>query len=279
MKVGISTWLWVPRFTDEHADLIHKVADIGFDWIEFPLEEVNQFDYEKIGAVIRERGLSVGLTAVLRLDRDLTVDDPARNHAAVAYLRHCVDAVTALGGNCIGGGIYGGVGRIWQSTPEQRQHELERVAHHLRSVGRYAEDRGVVFGVETLIRFRSRFINTVAEALELVAMVDSPAIRVMADTFHMNVEEKDVARAIEQVGDFLVHVHANENDRTAPGSGHMDWPGIRAALRKIGYDGALVIESFGDELKARMGQPLEAQQDMIAREGCKFLREFFAAGS
>lgn len=277
MKVGISTWLWTPRFTNDDVDLIHKVADIGFDWIEFPLEEINQFDYEKIGAACRRRGLSVSLTAVLRLDRDLTVDDPARNHAALTYLQHCVDAVTALGGNRVGGGIYGGVGRIWRATPEQRRRALERVAHHLRAVGRYAAEKGVVFGVETLIRFRSSFINTVAEALELVALVDSPAIQVMADTFHMNVEEKDVARAIEQIGAHLVHVHANENDRTTPGSGHMDWHGIRAALRKIGYNGALVIESFGEELKTRAGQSPEAQREAIAREGCRFLREFFLA--
>ncbi len=275
MRVGISTWLWVQRFTNDDVDLIHKIADIGFDWIEFPLEEINQFDYKKVGAMARERGLAVGLTAVLRLDRDLTVDDSARNNAAITYLKHCVDAVTTLGGNCIGGGIYGGVGRVWQSTLEERQREMERVARHLRVIGQYAEDKGVVFGIETLVRFRSSFINTIAEALELVTMVDSPAIQVMADTFHMNVEEKDVARAIEQAGDHLVHVHANENDRTAPGSGHMDWPGIRAALKKIGYNGALVIESFGNELKINARPSREVQRERIAHEGCKFLKEFF----
>lgn len=276
MRIGISTWLWLSHFTERRIDLIEKIARLGFDWIEFPLEEIDQFNYARVAPVLRDLGLGVSLTAVLREDRDLTTDDPARNDAALAYLKHSVDAAVALGGNRIGGGIYGGVGRVWYPPVDQRERELERVARHLRPVAQYAADKGVVFGIETLVRFRSSFINTIGEALELAALVDSPAVQVMADTFHMNVEEKNVAAAIEQAGMHLVHVHANENDRGAPGSGHMDWHSIRAALKMISYSGALVIESFGGELRARAGQSLDAERDGIARDGCKFLKEFFS---
>jgi D-psicose/D-tagatose/L-ribulose 3-epimerase len=276
MKIGISTWLWLSHFTDENVDLIKKIAQLGFDQIEFPLEDIDQFDYTRAASLLRDLGLKVSLTAVLREDRDLTIDDSSRNDAALAYLRHSVDAVVALGGNIIGGGIYGGVGRVAYLNAEQRARALERVGRKLRPVAKYAEDKGVVFGIETLVRFRSAFINTIAEALELAAIVDNPAMGVMADTFHMNVEEKNIVAAIEQADKRLVHVHANENDRGAPGSGHMDWPAIRAALRKIDYRGALVIEAFGGELKERGKVPPDAARDAIARQGCQFLKELFA---
>ena len=277
MRFGISTWLWSPRFTMEDLGLVKKVADLGFDWIEIPLQDINQFDYAQVGAVTRDYGLGVSFTAVLREDRDLTIDDPTRNRAALEYLKHSVDAVTLMGGNLIGGGIYGGVGRTWRATLDQRKQEFERVAQFLRGIGEYAAEHGVVFGIETLVRFRNSFANTIADALELATLVDSPAIQVMADTFPMNVEEKSVAQAIEQIGNRLVHFHANENDRGTPGSGHMDWQGIRSALKKINYDRALVIEAMGSELRESADVSLETMQDEIARDGCRFLRNFFVA--
>jgi D-psicose/D-tagatose/L-ribulose 3-epimerase len=261
----------------ENLGLVKKVADLGFDWIEIPLQDINQFDYAQVGAIARDHGLGVSFTAVLREDRDLTIDDPTRNRAALEYLKHSVDAVALMGGNLIGGGIYGGVGRTWRATPDQRKQEFERVAQFLRGIGEYAAEHGVVFGIETLVRFRNSFANTIADALELATLVDSPAIQVMADTFPMNVEEKSVAQAIEQVGTRLVHFHANENDRGTPGSGHMDWQGIRSALKKINYDRALVIETMGSELRERTDALLETMQDEIARGGCRFLRNFFVA--
>ena len=276
MRFGISTWLWSPRFTMDDLHLIKKIADLGFDWIEIPLQDIDQFDYTHVGAIAREHGLGVSFTAVLREDRDLTVDDPVRNRAALDYLRHSVDAITQMGGNLIGGGIYGGVGRTWRATPDQRKQEYARAAKFLRLIGEYAAERSVILGIETLVRFRHSFANTIADALELATLVDHPAIQVMADTFPMNVEEKNVAAAIEQIGQRLVHVHANENDRGTPGSGHIDWTGIRSALTKINYAGALVIESMGHELRSRADQSLEAMQDEIAREGCRFLRQFWS---
>ncbi|MBI5029489.1 MAG: sugar phosphate isomerase/epimerase [Chloroflexi bacterium] len=276
MKFGISTWLWSPRFTMDELHLIQKVVDLGFDWIEIPLQDIDQFDYARVGTIARDYGLGVSFTAVLREDRDLTVDDPIRNRAALEYLRHSINAITQMGGNLIGGGIYGGVGRTWHATPDQRKQEYERAAKFLRGIGEYAADQGVVLGIETLVRFRHSFANTIADALELATLVDHPAIQVMADTFPMNVEEKNVADAIEQIGNRLIHVHANENDRGTPGSGHMDWQGIRSALKKINYNGALVIESMGIELRVSADKSLEAIQDEIAVEGCRFLKQFFA---
>ena len=116
--------------------------------------------------------------------------------------------------------------------------------------------------------------------MEVVDRVDSPAGGILLDTFHMNIEEKDQAAAIRLVGDKLVHFHACGNDRGAPGADHIDLDGIAAALREIGYDGAVVIESFTSENQtiaraAAIWRPLAATQDALAQEGLAFLRGQF----
>jgi D-psicose/D-tagatose/L-ribulose 3-epimerase len=134
----------------------------------------------------------------------------------------------------------------------------------------------VRLGVEPLNRFETSFINTAEQVMEVVERVDSPALGVLLDTFHMNIEEKDQAAAIRLVGDRLVHVHACGNDRGAPGADHIAWDAIAAALRETGYDGAIVIESFTPANRtiaraAAIWRPLAESQDALATEGLAFL--------
>jgi D-psicose/D-tagatose/L-ribulose 3-epimerase len=112
-------------------------------------------------------------------------------------------------------------------------------------------------------------------------MIGSPAVKIMMDTFHANIEEKNLGRAIETAGPDLVHVHANENDRGTPGTGHVPWGEVGAALKKINYSGALVIESFSTEVKeiaraAAVWRPPAPDQDGLAVDGMAFLRKLIA---
>jgi D-psicose/D-tagatose/L-ribulose 3-epimerase len=116
--------------------------------------------------------------------------------------------------------------------------------------------------------------------MEVVDRVDSPAVGVLLDTFHMNIEEKDQATAIRLAGTKLAHFHACGNDRGAPGADHIAWETITAALHEIGYDGAVVIESFTPDNQtiaraAAIWRPLAETQDALARDGLAFLRGQF----
>jgi D-psicose/D-tagatose/L-ribulose 3-epimerase len=107
--------------------------------------------------------------------------------------------------------------------------------------------------------------------------VGQPGIGILFDTFHANIEEKDVAQAIETAAPHLVHFHACENDRGAPGSGHVDWPNVFGTLKRIGYDGWVTIESFGFALgelsaAASIWRDLAPAPADIAYEGVRFLR-------
>jgi D-psicose/D-tagatose/L-ribulose 3-epimerase len=134
--------------------------------------------------------------------------------------------------------------------------------------------------LEALNRFETSFVNLIDQTIEIVDRVDHPGLGVMMDTFHANIEESKIGDALRRAGSRLVHVHSNENDRGAPGSGHLPWEEIAQALKDVDYKGVCVIESFTDKVEtiskaAAIWRPLAASQDDLARNGLNFLRKLF----
>jgi D-psicose/D-tagatose/L-ribulose 3-epimerase len=282
MKFGVNTWIWVsPLTTDEVIRLAPHVKKLGAEWFEVPLEDPSLIDPARAGAAIRELGLGVSVCAAMGPDRDLIHPDQAIRDTGMAYLKACIDAVVALGGTNVGGPLYSSVGRVWQMTEEERARDTELLVKQLRALAEYAGDKGAVMGIEPLNRFETSFINLASQAIEVVDRVDHPACKVMLDTFHMNIEEKSLGDAIRAVGNRLVHFHACENDRGAPGSGNVDWNGIAQALKAIDYQGPVVIESFTSKVKsisraAAIWRPLATSQDALAQDGLAFLKQLLA---
>ena len=150
----------------------------------------------------------------------------------------------------------------------------------LKELATYAADRGVVLCVEPLNRFETSFLNLASQAIEIVDRVDSPGCGMLLDTFHMNIEERSIGDAIRAAGKRLKHLHACENDRGAPGSGHIDFTEVADACRAAGYTGPAVIESFTSAVKsiaraAAIWRPLAETQDGLAQDGLKHLRKCF----
>ncbi len=279
--IGVNAWVWVSPPTDAAlVGLAPKVKAMGFDLIELPVEMPGEWDPARIAGVLGEQGLGASVCLAMGPDRDLTAD-AATARSTQAYVRHCVDAAAALGGGVVAGPLYAPVGKTWQMDAAERAATVDRLVEGLRPLADHAGERGVRLGVEPLNRFETSFINTAEQVMEVVERVDSPALGVLLDTFHMNIEEKDQAAAIRLVGDRLVHVHACGNDRGAPGADHIAWDAIAAALRETGYDGAIVIESFTPANRtiaraAAIWRPLAESQDALAAEGLAFLRGLLA---
>ncbi len=278
MKIGINTWVWTaPLTTEKLEELLPKVAAMGFDWIEFPLEGIGDFHYGRAADLVREHGLGVSTCAAMGPDRDLVHPDTAVQQSGLAYIQQAIEATQAIGATNLVGPLYSAVGRTWQSTAAERARDLDTLVNHLRSLAAYAAEHGVVLGIEPLNRFETSFINTHTQAIELIDRVDHPACRIMLDTFHMNIEEKSLGAAIRATGHRLCHLHACENDRGAPGSGNVAWNEVAGALYDIGYDGPVVIESFTAEVQsiakaAAIWRKLAPTQDALAVEGLAFLR-------
>jgi D-psicose/D-tagatose/L-ribulose 3-epimerase len=283
MRFGVNSWVWTsPLTTGELASLAPKVRAMGFDWIELPLEGMNDFDYATAGKIVRDNGLGVSVCAVIGPDRDLIHEDKAIRENGMAYIRHCIQAATLIGATNIVGPIYSAVGRVWQQTPDERARDVDTLVAQLSELAKQADDCGTVLGIEPLNRFETSFINTAEQAIEVIDRVNSPGCQILLDTFHMNIEEKSLGAAIRAVGARLAHFHACENDRGAPGSGNVTWGEVAAALREIGYNGAVVIESFTDKVKsiaraAAIWRAFEPSQDALAENGLRFLKGLLAS--
>ena len=278
MQFGVNGWVWTsPVNTQAFAELAPKVKKMGFDLFEFGIESTSDLDYGRAASVARDNGLAVSVCAAMGPDRDLIHEDASIRRSGMEYVAHCIDAAHTLGAKNVVGPLYSAVGRTWQQTLDERQRDTDLLVDQLRNLSAQAADKGVTLCVEPLNRFETSFLNLASQAIEVVDRVDSPACGLLLDTFHMNIEEKSIGAALRAAGSRVKHVHGCENDRGAPGSGHVPWNEVADALKAIGYDGPVVIESFTSKVKtiaraAAIWRSFEASQDALAENGLRFLR-------
>jgi D-psicose/D-tagatose/L-ribulose 3-epimerase len=281
MKLGVNTWVWTsPLTTDEFSRLAAHIASLGFDLVEVPIETPGEFDYARVGEIAREHGLGVTVCAAMSPDRDLIHADDGIRTNGMSYVRHCIEAAYTMGSSRLCGPLYSAVGRTWQAGDDERREFTDLLVSQLSELAAHAGDHGVVLGVEPLNRFETSVLNLTSQAIEVVDRVGSPACGLLLDTFHMNIEERSIGDALRAAGPRLRHLHACENDRGAPGTGHVPWAEVAQALRDINYDEGVVIESFTSKVKsisraAAIWRPLAETQDALAIDGLRNLRALF----
>lgn len=275
--IGANTWIWVSPPTDDGlAELIPKIAALGFGVVELPIENPGDWSPEPIAELLEAHGLGATTCLVMPPGRELGATDADTRETTQAYLRHCVDVAARIGATTVCGPCYTSVGRTWRLDADDRQALVTELIAALRPVADYAGTHGVRIALEPLNRFETSVVNTVEQALEIVSGVDSAALGIAYDTFHANIEEKDMAGALRAGGDRLVHVQVCGNDRGAPGNDHIEWPAILDAIGDVGYGGPLCIESFTAEnvtiaTAASIWRSFEGSQDAIAIDGLAFL--------
>jgi D-psicose/D-tagatose/L-ribulose 3-epimerase len=283
MKIGVNAWVWSsPVTTDEFAHLAPKVKAMGFDLLEFGIEGTTDLDYARAARIAKDNGLDVSVCAAMGPDRDLIHPDDGIRRNGMEYVRHCIEAAQTMGATNVIGPLYSAVGRTWLSADDERRRDTDLLVEQLRQLSVHAADNGVVLCVEPLNRFETSFMNLASQAIEVVDRVGHPSCAILLDTFHMNIEERSIGDAIRAAGPRLKHLHSCENDRGAPGSGHVPWDEVAAALRDINYDGPVVIESFTAKVKsiaraAAIWRAFAPTQDALAENGLKFLRSLLAA--
>jgi D-psicose/D-tagatose/L-ribulose 3-epimerase len=282
-QIGINAWVWTsPVTTAEFGRLAPLVKKMGFDLIEFGVEGTSDLDYGRGAQVARDNGLGVSVCAAMGPDRDLIHPDAAIRSNGMAYVRHCIDAAKTMGAPHVAGPLYSAVGRTWQSTDDERKRDTDLLVKQLGELSRYAGDNGVALAVEPLNRFETSFLNLASQAIEIVDRVGHPGCGILLDTFHMNIEERSIGDAIRAAGKRMRQLHTCENDRGAPGSGHVPWREVADACRDIGFTGPFVIESFTNKVKtiaraAAIWRNFAPTQDALAEGGLRFLRETLPA--
>lgn len=281
MKFGASTWLWTSPFTDQQITLLEKIAGLGFDFVELPVEDPSHFSVEKLKPVLTDLGLTAVICAAVTKERDLSAGSLATRKQAFHYFESCLALAEGLGSPCVVGPLYAPVAKARLATESLRSAEWDRAVASLAQLAQTAGNCGVHLGLEPLNRFETDMINTVADAQRFLQQADSRYLGISLDSFHMNIEETDFHRAITLAGEKLIHLQVSDSHRGVPGEGNSDWAGLRAGLIEIGYDGTIGIESFSPDASSLaeavcIWRRFANTQDDFARDGQAFLRQWWA---
>lgn len=281
MTFGISTFVWASPFSTAHFHLLPKIKEAGYDIVEVAVEDASLINWQELRQRAAGLGLQITISGAFGPDRDISSTEPAIRKNGLRYILDCVAIAEKMGSPVFGGPVYSAVGKTRIVSEEQKKQERAWCVENLQEAGRVAGEHGIIIGLEPLNRFETDMINTVDQAIALVKETGSPHIRILLDTFHANIEEKNIPNAIRRIGkDLLCHIQGNESDRGTPGTGHLDWQGIKTALHEIGYEGAIVLETFGAPSKelaraACIWRPLANSADELAFEGLRFYRNTF----
>lgn len=257
-----------------------QVKSIWYDGVEIPFNDLGILDATATRRACEKADMSLTSCPVLLPGTSITSPDSAERNAGIQRLKRIADITAEMGGDGAGGPIYAPVSYL--TGRGRTEEEWKWCVESLRAAAVHAEKAGVTLAVEPLNRFETYFLNTAEDAIKLVKAVDHPSLKVQIDTFHSNIEEKDTAAAIRAAGPLLGHFHASESDRGVPGTGQVQWKQCFSALREIGYDGWVTIESFAmgivDLNKAAcIWRPLYESADDLAVKGLAFLKDMARA--
>ncbi|MDR1903100.1 MAG: sugar phosphate isomerase/epimerase [Treponema sp.] len=289
MKYGIYYAYWERQWGGDYIKYVKKAAALGFDILEIScaqLADMKEEDIQTFAQAAKDSGLILTGGYGPKASENISSSDPAVVSHAMDFWERTFAVLQKLNITLVGGGIYS----YWPvdySAPFNKAADLDRSVKNMRLLARKAASYGITLGMEALNRFEGYLINTAEECIAYVKAVDEPNIKVMLDTFHMNIEEDSLSDAIRSAGSYLGHFHIGEPNRRPPRKqSRMDWPAIGRALNDIHYMGAVVMEPFvlqggqvGEDIKVWRDISRGASEqdlDEEARTSVRFIREVFA---
>ena len=244
---------------------IARTAALGYDAIEIMPRAVDDPKPDSLRTLTAQHGLTIaGLASgFIAVERGLTFthSDPAIRREAVEAFLGCIEMAQRAGATRVSVGVVRGKLQRELSHAQAMAHLLACVGE----VGRAAQARRLTLVLEPGNRYETDFLHTVEAAVAFLEAVNLPNVRLMLDTFHMNIEEASLAAAVHRAGPRLEHVHFADSNRHAPGWGHLDFDAVAAALHAIGYRGGIGLE-----------MAFEPDFDSAARQGIEFVRQLFS---
>lgn len=252
-KFGVDSFIWTEAFSEEDIWIIPKAKELGFEVIDLAIAHPETFPLKKVLQEKERVGIEVVTTTTLGLDTNLISPDAAIRSNGVKHMKKMVDINRELGSKILGGVNYAGWGYLTRKP--RTAMEWEWSVNAMREISGYAkEEWDGIIAVECVNRFETHFLNIAADAVQYCKDVGNDNMRVHLDCFHMIREEKSFSGAVKTCGkEYLGYVHVNENDRGIPGTGLVPFKDFFVALKEIGYEGPLVIESFDPSFEELIG--------------------------
>jgi D-psicose/D-tagatose/L-ribulose 3-epimerase len=271
--------LWTGHVTEELFPLFAKLKKAGFDGVEIPLFGGEAAHYRKVRQELDNNGLNCTAVTVVNKPNNPISSDSAVRQKGLDHIKWAIDMTALLGGDNLCGPYHSAIGEFSGVGPTE--DEKAWGADVLRQAADHARQSRVMLAIEYLNRFECYFLTTAADAVALVKKVNHPHFRTMYDTFHANIEEKAIGPTIESMAGYFAHVHISENDRGTPGTGHVHWDETFRALKKVGYDGWMVIEAFGRALPdlaaaTKVWRDLFPAPEEVYTNGLRLIKEKWA---
>ena len=214
-----------------------RLGRFGYDGIEFAAEPETS-DVSYLRELMSQYDLAcTSLCGIFPESRDLS----GSGQEGVSYVKASIDMAAALGAPYLIV-VPSPVGRTAPPPGSDYKESWDRAVRNVRTAADYAGAKNVKLAVEALNRYETYLVNSMEKNLAFVREVNHPAVKLMADCFHMSIEERSISESLRMVSDYLVHVHIADNTREAAGLGHTDFKEILYTLGEIGYDGALTME-------------------------------------
>jgi D-psicose/D-tagatose/L-ribulose 3-epimerase len=276
MKLGVNTLIWSASYDGSVEEMLPAIKEHGFDGIEIPIFQMEGVSPQRIRQAVEQNGLECNTISIFLDGMSLISDDAAIRLRSLQWLKDLIAITAECGGDTLAGPLYCPVGFL----PGRRRNadEWSRAIDAYQQIGDTLVQHKITLAIEPLNRFETFFLNTAEDAALMAEQVGHPNIGILYDTFHANIVEKSIAAGMLKIGKHLKLIHTCENDRGTPGSGHIDWSSVFAAIAQLKYDGWLTIESFGFAIPelcaaAAIWRDIESSPSAIAFEGIEFLKQ------
>jgi D-psicose/D-tagatose/L-ribulose 3-epimerase len=279
MEFGIHSLLFRETFVEKDLPLLEKCKRMGFDAVEILPFDPDGFPAAKVKAVAADLGLTINTGYGMPERYNIISPDPSVRKVGIEFSKRLIDLSNEAGARIFGGMIYCGWGYL---TGRMRtDDEWKWGVEGYRDIACYArQNSNLILAIEPVNRFESHFINIAADAVKFIQEVGLPNVKVHLDTFHMIREENDFTGAVLEADGHLGYVHACENQRGIPGSGLVPWVPFFSALKRVGYDGCVTIESFDPDIESIaklccIWRKLADSPEQLATEGLRFLKAVY----
>jgi D-psicose/D-tagatose/L-ribulose 3-epimerase len=276
MKFGMNLLLWTGDLDDSILPTLEALKNMGYDGVELPMFAPDMGKFTQIGQRLDALGLERTAVTIRSADDNPISPDASVRARGIDLTKQTLDCCQAAGCSHLVGPYHSALGEFSGAGPTV--DEWKWGVESMQQIAEHAGKAGVTLAVECLNRFETYLLTCHADSAKFVREVNHPACRMMYDTFHANIEEKNIAAAMEACADVLAHVHISENDRSTPGQGDVKWDETFAALKAADYDGWLTVEAFGlalPEIAAatKIWRRMYETEEKLAQDALAFMKE------
>lgn len=247
-KLGMNLLLWGTEINESLFPILEQIKSVGYDGVEIPIFDTQPSSWHSWRTKLDELGLDRIAVTINGPDFHQISADPSMRNATLERNKRAIDCAAIIGSKLLTGPFHSALGVFTGKAPTDQERAWAK--ENLYALAEYAQQYGIVLGLEYLNRFESYLVTTTEELIQLVDDINHPNCKLMFDSFHANIEEQSLSKAIQKMGDRLVHVQLSENDRGILGRGHVDFTTILQTLDQIGYKGMVSVEAFSTKLAA-----------------------------